>query len=66
MTTRRAIILGYLASMAVVTGAVAVFTADATEERLDAAMRREVLAYARAAGTEVDPALHARAAAARR
>ena len=65
MTTRRAIILGYLASMAVVTGAVAVFTADATEERLDAAMRREVLAYARAAGTEVDPALHARAAAAR-
>jgi methyl-accepting chemotaxis protein len=65
VSTRAAILVGYVVSMAVITAAVAVFTARSTEARLSAAVRREVISYARAAATEVDPAVHARAAAGR-
>ena len=65
VTLRNAIVRGYLASLAVLVAAVAVFTYGATEERLSAGVRREVIAYARAAALEVDRTGHARAAASR-
>ncbi len=62
---RTAIVLAYLASIALLTAAVAVSTDRATADRLGKAMQREAMAYAQAAALQVDLAAHARAAQSR-
>ena len=62
---RTAIVLAYLASLALLTAAVAVSTDRVTADRLGKAMQREAIAYAQAAALQVDLAAHARAEDAR-
>lgn len=62
---RTSIVLAYLASLALLTAAVAVSTDRVTADRLGRAMQREAIAYAQAAALQVDRAAHARAVAAR-
>jgi methyl-accepting chemotaxis protein len=62
---RTAIVLASLASLALLTAAVAVSTDRVTADRLGRAMKREAIAYAQAASLQVDRAMHARATQAR-